>query len=86
MPAVFDQRWQCLNEHLDHALDLAEPERIQWLAAVAQADPEMAALVKSLLAAPIANVNFVSIEQERQLTDVVIVDVRRDGYPSVFVQ
>ena len=51
MPAVFDQRWQCLNEHLDHALDLAEPERIQWLAAVAQADPEMAALVKNLLAA-----------------------------------
>jgi serine/threonine protein kinase/tetratricopeptide (TPR) repeat protein len=50
MPAVFDERWQCLSEHLDHALDLAEPERIQWLAAVERADPEMAALVKSLLA------------------------------------
>ena len=42
MPAVFDQRWQCLNEHLDHALDLAEPERIavdQFMTSVGADNP-----------------------------------------------
>jgi len=50
MPVDSHERWQVLSEHLDHALELAEPERAQWLAALEQQDPEMAALVARMLA------------------------------------
>ena len=51
MPADSDERWKSLSEHLDQVLELAEPERVQWLAALERQDPEMAALVARALAA-----------------------------------
>ena len=51
MPAVFDERWQALSEHLDRVLELTEPQRAEWLAALSQTDPEMAGLVANLLGA-----------------------------------
>jgi eukaryotic-like serine/threonine-protein kinase len=51
MPAVFNERWQELSEHLDRVLELTEPQRAEWLAALSQTDPEMAGLVANLLGA-----------------------------------
>jgi eukaryotic-like serine/threonine-protein kinase len=51
MPAVSSERWRALSAHLEHALDLEEAARAAWLAAMEPSDPEMAALVRGLLAA-----------------------------------
>ncbi|MEP6548468.1 MAG: serine/threonine-protein kinase [Gammaproteobacteria bacterium] len=45
------ERWRSLSEHLDQAMELSEPQRAEWLAALVQSDPEMAARVASLLSA-----------------------------------
>src|SRR3984957_1628731 len=51
MPAVFNERWQALSEHLDRAIELTEPQRVEWLAALSQTDPQKAGLVADLLGA-----------------------------------
>lgn len=51
MPDIIEARWQRLGELLDHALGLTDPgERAQWLAALEQQDPDMAAQVARMLA------------------------------------
>ena len=45
------EQWQSISAYLDQALELEGPERAQWLAALAQNDPAMAALLSSVLAA-----------------------------------
>ncbi len=39
------------REHLDQVIELTEPERAEWLAALSQTDPEMAELGGNLLGA-----------------------------------
>jgi eukaryotic-like serine/threonine-protein kinase len=46
---IYGRRWQSLSDHLDQVLELQEPERSQWLAALATSDPEMAGLVSEAL-------------------------------------
>jgi len=48
---VTPEQWQSISASLDQALELEGPERAQWLAALAQNDPAMAALLSSVLAA-----------------------------------
>jgi serine/threonine-protein kinase len=51
MPDIIEARWQRLGELLDHALGLTDPgARAQWLAALEQQDPDMAAQVARMLA------------------------------------
>jgi eukaryotic-like serine/threonine-protein kinase len=50
MADVIEARWQRLSELIDQALGLTEPERAQWLAALEQQDPDMAAQVMRTLA------------------------------------
>lgn len=51
MPDAVEARWQRLSELLDQALGLTGlPERAQWLAALEQQDPDMAAQVARMLA------------------------------------
>jgi tetratricopeptide (TPR) repeat protein/tRNA A-37 threonylcarbamoyl transferase component Bud32 len=50
MTSVTPEQWQSISEHLDRALELEEPERGRWLAALAQNDPAMAGLLSSVLA------------------------------------
>ena len=51
MSDAVEERWQRLSEFLDQALGLTDPaERAQWLAALEQQDPEMAAQVARMLA------------------------------------
>jgi eukaryotic-like serine/threonine-protein kinase len=45
VPGKFDHRWQSLSEHLDQVLELEEADRPQWLEALKQSDPEMAAML-----------------------------------------
>jgi WD40 repeat protein/tRNA A-37 threonylcarbamoyl transferase component Bud32 len=42
--------WGRASPHLDHALDLAEPEKAGYLAALREQDPALAAVVEELLA------------------------------------
>src|ERR1700735_2363666 len=51
MPAVFNDRWQPLSGPLDRVIELTEPQRVEWLAALSQTDPQMAGLVADLLGA-----------------------------------
>ena len=51
MPTESNEKWQLLSQLLDQALDLEEPERTQWLEALAENDPEMAERVSAALAA-----------------------------------
>jgi serine/threonine-protein kinase len=44
------EQWRSISAYLDQALELEEPERAQWLAALAQNDPAMAALLSRVLA------------------------------------
>lgn len=50
MKPVTPEQWQSISAYLDQALELEEPERAQWLAALAQNDPAMAALLSRVLA------------------------------------
>ncbi len=51
MPDAFETRWARLSELLDQALGFAgSSERAQWLAALEQQDPEIAAQVARVLA------------------------------------
>ena len=51
MPDAIEARWQRLSELLDQALGLTDPTtRAQWLAALEQQDPDMAAQVARMLA------------------------------------
>jgi len=50
MKPVTPEQWQSISAYLDQALELEEPERAQWLAALAQNDPAMAALLSKVLA------------------------------------
>jgi len=44
------ERWQAISRHVDEALELAEPARGEWLAALDQRAPAIAAAVRALLA------------------------------------
>ena len=50
MKPVTPEQWQSISAYLDQALELEEPERTEWLAALAQNDPAMAALLSRVLA------------------------------------
>ena len=51
MPApLANDRWRQLSPLLDHALELPEPERAQWLAGLRARDPALAAELEALLA------------------------------------
>jgi serine/threonine-protein kinase len=44
-----DPSWESLSQALDHALDLAEPERAAWLAQLAADNPDLAARLTTIL-------------------------------------
>jgi tetratricopeptide (TPR) repeat protein len=50
MPSIDPQRWAALMPHLDHALELPEDERGEWLASLASSRPEIAAELTRLFA------------------------------------
>jgi eukaryotic-like serine/threonine-protein kinase len=50
MKSVTPEQWQSISAYLDQALELEEPERAQWLAALAQNDPAVAELLSRVLA------------------------------------
>jgi len=50
MSKITKERWRTLSEHLDIALDLTDAERDPWLSGIEIHDPEMAALILSILA------------------------------------
>jgi eukaryotic-like serine/threonine-protein kinase len=50
MKSVTPEQFKSMSGYLDQALELEEPERAQWLAALAESDPKMAALLASVLA------------------------------------
>jgi serine/threonine protein kinase len=50
MKRVTPEKWQSISAYLDQALELEEPERAQWLDALAQNDPAMAELLSKVLA------------------------------------
>jgi serine/threonine-protein kinase len=50
MKPVTPEQWHSISAYLDQALELEEPERAQWLAALAQSDPAMAELLSRVLA------------------------------------
>jgi serine/threonine protein kinase len=50
MSVLDPDRWQVVSPHLDRALDMAEDERAEWLAALRRDDPALAADLEALLA------------------------------------
>jgi serine/threonine-protein kinase len=56
-----DQSWESLSQALDHALDLAEPERAAWLAQLAADNPDLAARLRAILG------NSAALQQQRFL-------------------
>ena len=44
-----NESWESLSRALDHALDLAEPERAAWLAQLAADNPDLAARLTAIL-------------------------------------
>ena len=51
MPNFDPEAWRRISEHIDHVLELGEPERAGYLARLSRDDPEIAAQVHGLLAA-----------------------------------
>jgi eukaryotic-like serine/threonine-protein kinase len=49
MATVPPEQWHSFSEYLDQALDLPAGERVAWLAALAQSNPELAAAVANAL-------------------------------------
>ena len=52
MKSITPEQWQSISAYLDQALELEEPKRAEWFAALAQNEPAMAELVSRVLAAP----------------------------------
>jgi serine/threonine-protein kinase len=50
MTTVPPEEWRPFSEYLDQALDLAEADRVAWLAALAKGNPQIAAAVADALA------------------------------------
>src|SRR6202044_3361354 len=50
MKSVTPDQWRSISAYLDQALELEEPARAELLAALAQNDPALAALLSSVLA------------------------------------
>jgi serine/threonine-protein kinase len=50
MKSVTPEQWQSISAYLDQALELGEPERTQWLAALAQSEPAIVELLSRVLA------------------------------------
>ena len=51
MPNIDPEAWRRISEHIDHVLELGEPERVAYLARLDCDDPEIARQVRGLLAA-----------------------------------
>src|SRR5262245_62037340 len=49
MHTIDPERWRTLDPYLDQALDLAEPERREWLDLIERADSALAADLRFLL-------------------------------------
>jgi tetratricopeptide (TPR) repeat protein len=49
MKPITPEQWQSISAYFDQAIELQAPERAQWLAALAQNDPAIAALLSSVL-------------------------------------
>lgn len=56
-----DPSWESLSQALDHALDLAEPERATWLAQLAADNPDLAARLRAILG------NSAAVQRQRFL-------------------
>jgi serine/threonine protein kinase len=50
MKPVTSDQWRSISAYLDRALELEEPERAEWLAALAQTDPAVAEVLSDVLA------------------------------------
>lgn len=50
MKGITPKQWQSISAYLDQALELEEPERARWLAALAQKDPAISELLCKVLA------------------------------------
>src|SRR5580704_13946717 len=50
MKPVTPEQWRSVSAYLDRALELEEPERAEWLAALAQNNPAAAELLSAVLA------------------------------------
>lgn len=50
MPNLSQEQWRSFSDYLDHALELPEPERASWLAALAREHPDIAAEIERALA------------------------------------